>query len=1570
MNVSLKTLRPYIRKAYMTVRYAAVRRKDGPIAISYNGRKTEFDPHYYRERYSDIGGTGRDPFGHFVVFGAPEGRYPNQAEEIRSLVDTEYYLETYPDVAEGGWDPAEHFLLYGSQESRNPNPYFDTAYYFRTHKSAKDSGLNPLSHYVLWGTTAGLNPSPWFDETYYRTQNADVIQGHPIALWHFMYKGVNENRSPLRQFNSDYYLARYPAVAQSGMGAYEHFLRVGAAIGFNPCPEFDADYYRAHFMDDEARGKEWTPQFHYLKKGLEAGLPMAPPRAVADFMPSGDVFRWQSRPARPPLIVVLADRGPEAVKGCVDAVLKANCSIDADIVVAGDGAGNESVRAMASEGLLAVHDGSGAPARRCVSDILRKHPEQDVVLLDSHCLVGDGWLDRLAAHAYSALDIGSATPFSTRPAARVAGATGSALALPSLSNVAGASAIVRRANGGRATEVPGPGGHCAYLRRDCIERSGALSTEKRDADAETALAEFSARSADDGWRHLLAADVLLDFHPDAPVPAEAAAGCTKPAPKSDPDAVLRMRRFETADPAMPYRFAALAERYRTSGLPVVLIVSHGLGGGTLRHIEELTGYLSGQAHFLILEPLFGRSWKPVANRKVVLRPAAKDESYRLSFDVFDDYDDLLAILRACGTSKVHIHHFIYVPVNLRRLVDDLRLPFDFTVHDYFTICPQVNLTTTQATYCGEPDNAACNRCIAERSGHGARDIYWWRKSFEWLYTDAGNVICPSEDTARRVSGYFDCSNLKVARHAALSPETAIGAEPAPPNLLAGEPIRVAVLGVLAPHKGAYLVIECARAAKRLGHPIEFHVIGESQVPLPVHPETPLFETGPYAEGEAARLLREIAPHVVWFPARWPETYSYTLSEALAAGLPVVVPDLGAFSERLAGRAWTWTVNWNTPAEDVVAFFERIRRENFLPATSPTVIGERIAEQTRFYLDDFLPARGRRFPIDRRDPDKLSIVAVLQENRNRYPGAIDWAPDACGYIRGLLPLSDLADSEAFEITIVSADRVTDYVADIFFTQRNAISDGDLAETIIAHCRAAGTKIVYDIDDDLFGLASDHSEFTTYRETLAGAFRFITQADLVFASTERLKSQLSFWNTNIEVVPNALADSVWDLSGGVPNIVRDSRSESVRIVYMGTMTHGADFAIVEAPLRRLCEEFGARVSFEIVGVALPDDLPDWCRTIDLPPEITESYPAFVNWLQSANHWHIGLAPLVDTNFNRAKSGIKYLDYAALGLAVAASDIEGYRGIISDGTDGVLVRNAEKAWYEALRRLVMDHEYRQRLQENAMAKLASKHRLSGLLQKRMSAFKALLREPGGNGLRRTWLLEDTPSEGQDRESIAARFLKGKGLEVGALHNPLAVPEGVSVSYVDRLPKETLYAHYPELREYELVDIDIIDNGETLSTIPENSQDFVIANHFLEHCEDPLGTLSNLVRVLNREGVLYAAVPDRRFTFDRNRKTTSLDHLIADHEKGPSISRSEHFVEWARLVEPEFGQRYETEDAVQARARELDAMDYSIHFHVWEPRDVWEMLRYSIDQLALPVTIEHFTELPEEILFILRRI
>ncbi len=204
-------------------------------------------------------------------------------------------------------------------------------------------------------------------------------------------------------------------------------------------------------------------------------------------------------------------------------------------------------------------------------------------------------------------------------------------------------------------------------------------------------------------------------------------------------------------------------------------------------------------------------------------------------------------------------------------------------------------------------------------------------------------------------------------------------------------------------------------------------------------------------------------------------------------------------------------------------------------------------------------------------------------------------------------------------------------------------------------------------------------------------------------------------------------------------------------------------------------------------------------------------------------------------------------------------------------------------------------------------------------------------------------------DREALAAHYLRGAGLEIGALHNPLRVPRGVHVRYVDRMTREDLRTHYPELANRALVHVDIVDDGERLTSVQDASQDFVIANHFFEHCEDPLRTLTHLLRVLRPGGVLFMCVPDKRFTFDATRSVTPFAHIARDYAEGPAWSRAAHFLEWVTHVE-----HVADPVAAGARAQQLMAQGYSIHYHVWTLEDLMDLLRKAPDVTGLRYGVE----------------
>lgn len=366
-------------------------------------------------------------------------------------------------------------------------------------------------------------------------------------------------------------------------------------------------------------------------------------------------------------------------------------------------------------------------------------------------------------------------------------------------------------------------------------------------------------------------------------------------------------------------------RLRSSALPRVLAVSHGWGGGTQQHVEELARHLREQAIFLLLSSQ--------DNGPLRLRWLDERESFSQEFQWPSEQAALVALLRELGVSHVHYHHLVGHTPEVMHLHEHLGVAYDFTAHDYYSACPQISLTTAQKTYCGEQGLAQCRACVHERPAPTQETIDAWQLRHRLFLHQARWVLAPSHDCAQRVQRYFPQARIRYAPHTDMLEHPAAPVR-APLPLPAPRHLRIFLVGGLSAIKGGDVAEAVALEAARLNAPIELHLLGYVFRTFKAQPEASLTIHGSYQEHDLPRLLQRLQPDVVWFPAVWPETYSYTLSTCLQAGLPVVTTDLGAFPERLAQRPWTWVRPWNTSAGDWLAFFLRLRQQ-FIAAGAPT-----------------------------------------------------------------------------------------------------------------------------------------------------------------------------------------------------------------------------------------------------------------------------------------------------------------------------------------------------------------------------------------------------------------------------------------------------------------------------------------------------------------------------------------------------------------------------------------------------------------------------------------------------------
>lgn len=200
--------------------------------------------------------------------------------------------------------------------------------------------------------------------------------------------------------------------------------------------------------------------------------------------------------------------------------------------------------------------------------------------------------------------------------------------------------------------------------------------------------------------------------------------------------------------------------------------------------------------------------------------------------------------------------------------------------------------------------------------------------------------------------------------------------------------------------------------------------------------------------------------------------------------------------------------------------------------------------------------------------------------------------------------------------------------------------------------------------------------------------------------------------------------------------------------------------------------------------------------------------------------------------------------------------------------------------------------------------------------------------------------------------------GIEIGALHNPYQNKSGkIRIKYVDRMTVSDLRAQYPELKSRNLVNPDIIDDGESLKTVEDNTLDFIIANHFLEHCENLLRTVEAHIKKVKPGGILYYYVPNKDFTFDKKRDLTTTQHILDEYHNGHEHNRRSHYENWCKLV-----------DNNRSNPDHLMQRNYSIHFHVWNLASFSEIVAL-IEKMLDVETVLH-TANGNEICLILKKI
>lgn len=316
------------------------------------------------------------------------------------------------------------------------------------------------------------------------------------------------------------------------------------------------------------------------------------------------------------------------------------------------------------------------------------------------------------------------------------------------------------------------------------------------------------------------------------------------------------------------------------------------------------------------------------------------------------------------------------------------------------------------------------------------------------------------------------------------------------------------------------------------------------------------------------------------------------------------------------------------------------------------------------------------------------------------------PDyACARIRLLDPLSALGEDVSCRWVISRgpdgapiAHEAALVDVDVVVIQRTfpRAENWPLIERVLG----SGKRIVFEFDDLLFDMPPSNWNHAPAEASKPFMLEMAARAHEVTVSTPALAEAIAPYAREVRVLPNLLDHRLWALDRPLLE-----PGKVVTIGYAGTREHVSDLGMVEEALLAIAERFAGRVRFKFLG----------CGSERLAGHPAYSFvrfePGYANYarkLQEAGI-DIAVAPLEDNRFNRAKSHIKWLEYAACGIAGIFADLEPYRDHVRHGETGLLVSGGVAEWTDAIAELVADASKRRAIAEAARREVAERHTLA---------------------------------------------------------------------------------------------------------------------------------------------------------------------------------------------------------------------------------------------------------------------
>lgn len=606
-----------------------------------------------------------------------------------------------------------------------------------------------------------------------------------------------------------------------------------------------------------------------------------------------------------------------------------------------------------------------------------KYSKNDVLLLNSDTEVSKNWLEKIKKCAYSEKMIGTVTPLSNN-ATHVSVPVGlQENDLPKNMSFDEYAFLVEMISYQENQQLPTAHGFCMFIKREILDLIGYFDEETfgKGYGEEN---DFSFRCLDYGYKNVLCDSVII-YHKEKQSFSEKREELIKTNLKKLHDRYpIYSRRIELWCQNFPIKKICENIDYQINlhNRRNILILIHDWNdaennlGGTTLHVLDLINNMRDKYNFHVLAPMDG-IYKLTSyfesSKKVTKFPAV--DSCNLYGFYNQQYRKMIEnIVDGFRIDTIHVHHMIGHFFDIIDVAKEKNIKSIITLHDFYCLCPSINMLYKMEKYCPNLKNKNCQECISYKTGLRNNVIPNWRKKWNEFLSDFNKIIVPSTNTKKEIEKVHKNIKIDVIEHGINLERSKYISDIDEANVY-----NIAFVGVMSIHKGGLILKELIEKTKNSN--LRFHLFGKTEFKELEKNQKNYVYHGKYKREEIPKLLSENNINLVCNFSIWAETYSYTLTEEVVSGIPVLSFDIGAVGDRIKENGFGYVIDIESCTEDIINEINKIfsdkKEYHKVINNIKNYKIKTVREMTKDY--DKIYASQKKITIDEKNADTLKMI---------------------------------------------------------------------------------------------------------------------------------------------------------------------------------------------------------------------------------------------------------------------------------------------------------------------------------------------------------------------------------------------------------------------------------------------------------------------------------------------------------------------------------------------------------------------------------------------------------------------